>query len=71
VIGQDIPDASTWLETLAGCEPNWLRALLTSRMIVQGKSYIDNPVRRLLAPCPSQRVVALDVAHMSSQYLNC
>jgi fatty acid synthase subunit beta len=57
VIGQDIPDASTWLETLAGPELNWLRALLTSRTIVQGNSYIDNPVRRLLAPRPSQRVV--------------
>jgi enoyl reductase-like protein len=57
MIGDNIPDASTWLETLAGPELNWLRALLTSRTIVQGKSYIDNPIRRLLVPRPSQRVV--------------
>ena len=56
-LDNDIPDATSWLETLAGPELNWLRALLTSRTIVQGKSYIDNPIRRLLAPRPSQRVV--------------
>ena len=56
-LDNDIPNPTSWLETLAGPELNWLRALLTSRTIVQGKSYIDNPIRRLLAPRPSQRVV--------------
>jgi hypothetical protein len=55
--GDDIPDASTWLETSTGLQLNWLRALLMSRMIVQGNLYVDNPICRLLAPRPSQRVV--------------
>ncbi len=42
-------------------DPGWpsaqLRALVCSKTIVQGTSYIDNPIRRLLAPRPSQKVV--------------
>jgi fatty acid synthase subunit alpha, fungi type len=36
---------------------NWLRALLISPTIIQGSSYVDNPMRRLLAPHAGQRVV--------------
>lgn len=50
-------DASAWLETLAGSDLNWLRALVTSATIVQGTSYINNPIRRLLAPRVGQKVV--------------
>jgi fatty acid synthase subunit alpha, fungi type len=46
-----------WLEILAGSELSWLRALLTSTTIVQGHSYINNPIQRLLAPRPLQKVV--------------
>ncbi|KAJ7481073.1 hypothetical protein B0H11DRAFT_2419975 [Mycena galericulata] len=41
--GAVLPDSSAWLETLAGPEPGWLRALVTSTTIVQGTSYINNP----------------------------
>jgi fatty acid synthase subunit alpha len=56
-VGKKLPDAPSWLEELAGSEPSWLRALLTSTIVVQGKSYVDNPIRRLLRPRPSQKVV--------------
>ncbi|KDR66848.1 hypothetical protein GALMADRAFT_216738 [Galerina marginata CBS 339.88] len=56
-IGSQIPDALAWLETLSGSELSWIRALLTSTIIVQGTSYIDNPLRRILAPRAEQKVV--------------
>ncbi|KII85134.1 hypothetical protein PLICRDRAFT_45274 [Plicaturopsis crispa FD-325 SS-3] len=60
-IGENVPAASQWLQELAGSKLSWQRALLTSPIIVQGTSYIDNPVSRLLAPRAGQKVVvALD-----------
>lgn len=56
-IDDQIPEPSLWFETLAGPEPNWLRALLTSTTVVQGTSYIDNALRRLLTPRLNQTVV--------------
>jgi len=55
--GSTLPEASAWLEVLGGPELNWLRALATSTTVVQGASYIDNPLRRILAPRPGQKVV--------------
>ncbi|KAF8206176.1 fatty acid synthase [Mycena galopus ATCC 62051] len=55
--GAVLPDTSAWLDTLAGPNLNWLRALAISTTIVQGTSYIDNPMGRLLAPRPGQKVV--------------
>jgi len=52
-----VPDTDLWLENLAGPHPSWLRALLTSSTIVRGSSYIDNPIRHLLAPLTGQKVV--------------
>jgi fatty acid synthase subunit alpha, fungi type len=52
-----LPGTSEWLEVLAEPTLSWLRALLISPTIVQGSSYIDNPIRRLLAPRTGQRVV--------------
>ena len=49
-----IPDASLWLENLAGPHLSWLRALPTST-IARGSSYVDNPIRRLLAPRTGQK----------------
>lgn len=57
MLGENLPETSSWLETLAGPKLSWLRALLTSVTIVQGTSYIDNPIRRLPAPRCCQRVV--------------
>ncbi|KZT67951.1 hypothetical protein DAEQUDRAFT_367722 [Daedalea quercina L-15889] len=56
-VGSTLPEASIWLETLAGPRQHWLRALLASTTIVQGTSYIDNPMRRLFAPRRGQKVV--------------
>lgn len=56
-VGKSLPCPEAWLETLGGAELTWLRALVTSKTILQGTSYIDNPIRRLLAPRHGQRVV--------------
>ncbi|KAI0635636.1 fatty acid synthase [Trametes polyzona] len=57
VVGQSVPEASAWLETIAGPELSWARALLTSTTIVQGTAYVDNHMRRLFAPRRGQKVV--------------
>ncbi|KDQ57051.1 hypothetical protein JAAARDRAFT_35647 [Jaapia argillacea MUCL 33604] len=57
IVGQTLPDPAQWLECLAGPQLNWLRALLTSATVVQGTSYIDNPIRRLFAPRRGQKIV--------------
>ncbi|KAI0342734.1 fatty acid synthase [Trametopsis cervina] len=56
-VGSALPETSLWLETLAGPQLNWLRALLITPIIVQGSSYVDNPFRRLFAPRKNQRAV--------------
>ncbi|KAJ7082279.1 hypothetical protein B0H15DRAFT_803366 [Mycena belliarum] len=55
--GSVLPETSAWLDTLAGPALSWLRALVTSTTIVQGTSYINNPISRLLAPRAGQKVV--------------
>ncbi|KAI0360181.1 fatty acid synthase [Trametes cingulata] len=57
LVGQSVPEPSAWLETIAGPELSWSRALLTSTTIVQGSAYVDNHMRRLFAPRPGQKVV--------------
>ncbi|KAH8822971.1 fatty acid synthase [Flagelloscypha sp. PMI_526] len=52
-----LPDKEEWLEMLAGSKLSWLRALVSSPTIVQGKAYIDNPIRRILAPRKGQKVI--------------
>ncbi|KAF8656258.1 hypothetical protein AX16_002694 [Volvariella volvacea WC 439] len=52
-----LPETSAWLEILAGSQLNWLHALIASKIIVQGSAYVDNPLRRVLAPRPNQKVV--------------
>ncbi|KAI0077780.1 fatty acid synthase [Panus rudis PR-1116 ss-1] len=56
-IGSSVPEQDLWLETLAGPRLDWLRALLTSPIVVQGTSYVDNPLRRLFAARRNQKVV--------------
>lgn len=56
-VGDVVPDTSEWLEAISGSGLNWLKALLTSKTICQGRAYIDNPLRRALAPRRRQRVV--------------
>lgn len=51
-----LPEPAAWLEALAGPKASWRRALLTSRLVVQGTAYVDNPIQRLLAPRKGQTV---------------
>lgn len=56
-VGDAVPETSEWLEAISGSELNWLKALLTSKTFCQGRAYVDNPLRRALAPRRGQRVV--------------
>lgn len=50
-------ETKAWLETLAGPNLNWLRALVTSKTVVRGSAYVGNALQRLLAPRRVQTVV--------------
>ena len=52
-----LPETSEWLEALAGPNLSWRHALISSNIIVQGTAYIDNPLRRILAPRLGQKIV--------------
>lgn len=52
-----LPPIEEWLETLAGPQVNWLRALLRSENIVQSGGYVSNPIKRLFTPRAGQTVV--------------
>ena len=56
-IGSQIPDSASWLECISGSSVGWLRALLTTPIVVQDKSFIDNPLKRLFAPRKGQKLV--------------
>jgi fatty acid synthase subunit alpha, fungi type len=56
-IGSVIPETTLWLETLAGTKLNWLRAFITFPTFVQGGLFVDNPIRRILAPRAGQKIV--------------
>ena len=55
--GSKLPETESWFQTLAGSELNWLFALISSPTIVQGSSYVDNALRRILVPRVGQKVV--------------
>ena len=50
-------ETSAWLETLGGDKLNWICALVTSNIIVQGTLYINNPLHRILAPRAGQKII--------------
>jgi acyl dehydratase len=52
-----LPTTEHWLRVLAGSELNWWHAFVQSEFVVQGTSYIANPLRRILAPRVSQKLV--------------
>ncbi|RCH93518.1 beta subunit of fatty acid synthetase, partial [Rhizopus stolonifer] len=56
-VGTQVPTEDEWLQTISGPEYSWLRALLTSPFIVQGKRFIDNPAKRIFRPRAGQKVV--------------
>lgn len=52
-----LPAAEHWLQVLAGSELNWWHAIVRSEFVVQGTSYIANPLHRVLAPRAGQKIV--------------
>ncbi|KAJ2069200.1 fatty acid synthase alpha subunit Lsd1, partial [Coemansia sp. S2] len=55
-VQDQLPDLNMWLDILAGSSNSWLRALLTAPVIVEGSSYVDNYIPRVLRPRPGQVV---------------
>ncbi|KAJ4294899.1 beta subunit of fatty acid synthetase [Collariella sp. IMI 366227] len=55
-----LPSLESWLALLAGPTRNWLFALLTSDVIVQGQKYQTNPIRRVFAPTRGLKVEILN-----------
>ncbi|KAJ9137269.1 Fatty acid synthase subunit beta [Pleurostoma richardsiae] len=51
-----LPSEEEWLSILAGHTRNWRHALLTSEVLVQGKKYQTNPMKRIFAPARGIRV---------------
>ncbi|KAI1168828.1 fatty acid synthase beta subunit dehydratase [Nemania serpens] len=45
-----LPSVEAWLSLLAGPSRGWRHALFTSEVIVQGKKYQTNPMKRIFAP---------------------
>ena len=56
-VSSEAPSSDDWLEALAGNKLSWLCATLTVLTIVQGTSYIANPIQQLFAPRAGQKVV--------------
>ncbi|KAG1113283.1 hypothetical protein G6F42_014507 [Rhizopus arrhizus] len=54
---ENIPAENDWIQAIAGSSYNWLRALLTSPFIVQGKKFTENVVRRIFHPRANQKVI--------------
>ncbi|KAG9047855.1 3-oxoacyl-[acyl-carrier-protein] synthase [Tulasnella sp. UAMH 9824] len=49
-----VPPLADWLNLVSGPSLSWLRSLLTTRTIVQGSAYLDNPLQRLFSPRKGQ-----------------
>ncbi|ORY41089.1 fatty acid synthase [Rhizoclosmatium globosum] len=61
---KELPDLNDWVQTLAGTEVTWLRALLTTEAVVRGKLLTPNPIINLVRPRAKQTVfVKLDAAN--------
>ncbi|KAI1814482.1 fatty acid synthase beta subunit dehydratase [Poronia punctata] len=45
-----LPSVESWLSLLAGPNRGWRHALFTSEVVVQGKKYQTNPMKRIFAP---------------------
>ncbi|KAJ1342853.1 holo-[acyl-carrier-protein] synthase [Batrachochytrium salamandrivorans] len=52
----ELPSSKDYFEYLSGPETGWMRALLASDSIVQGKLLVSNPIRRILRPRAGQTV---------------
>ena len=55
--GKTLPETSAWLETLGGDKLNWIHALVMLNIIIQGTSYINNPLHCILTPHTGQKII--------------
>ncbi|KAL8243674.1 hypothetical protein R6Q59_009932 [Mikania micrantha] len=55
-----LPPTEEWLHLLAGRTYSWRHALFTADIYVQGARYMNNPLRRILAPTKGMQV---EIAH--------
>ncbi|KAI8973281.1 fatty acid synthase [Mycotypha africana] len=53
----NLPFEEDWFQAISGPSFNWLRALLTSPFVVQGKRFGDNAAKRIFRPRAGQRVI--------------
>ncbi|RKO84929.1 MaoC like domain-containing protein [Blyttiomyces helicus] len=67
--GDQLPDGATFLEYIAGADHTWLRALLTSSAVVQGKHLTPNYVQNVLRPRPGQTIIVKYDARRRPQVL--
>ncbi|KAL1865422.1 hypothetical protein VTK73DRAFT_5266 [Phialemonium thermophilum] len=77
-----LPSVESWLSLLAGPNRNWRYALLTSDVLVQGKKYQTNPMKRVFAPSrglfvevhypndPSRTVIVVKEQPRHNQYVD-
>ncbi|KAG0311839.1 beta subunit of fatty acid synthetase, partial [Dissophora globulifera] len=56
ILESSLPRSEDWVEFLAGADPSWFRALLTTPAVIQGKKFLDNPLTRIFRPRVSQAV---------------
>ncbi|PVV05312.1 hypothetical protein BB560_000171 [Smittium megazygosporum] len=56
---RQLPEDDVWLESLAGDKPSWLRALIMSDIVIQGKKFTRNMFRNVLRPRICQKIVVL------------
>lgn len=76
-----LPPLETWLSLLAGSKRSWRYALFKSEVIVQGKKYQTNPLKRVFAPVrglfveilhpndPSKTVITVKEQPRPNQYV--
>ncbi|KAI9292989.1 fatty acid synthase [Neoconidiobolus thromboides FSU 785] len=51
-----LPSTEAWLELISGPKEGWLRAILTSPLIVQGNMTVKNPLLKVFRPRRNQKV---------------
>ncbi|KAJ3021482.1 3-oxoacyl-[acyl-carrier-protein] synthase [Thoreauomyces humboldtii] len=50
----ELPSTVDFLQFISGSDHTWLRAMLTSEAVVQGKMLVPNPLLNILKPRPAQ-----------------
>jgi fatty acid synthase subunit alpha, fungi type len=63
-----LPSAEHRLRALAVSELNWWHSIVRSEFVVQGTSYIANPLRRVLVPRAGQKIVIRFLGDQPNQH---